>query len=807
MLSIVDVIMSDERLLDEIVTEFLLNTCRLRPKLSKCTAEAAVSCAWLLAPQHPVDEAETDLIPLTTGSVAEFYIEPMFPHIGDIDVMFHGSTLLAIPAGHPPPTQLPAEIHNYVKVFQIVDSHLPGYVYLQLRCLLTECVDDAKYNAVEHEGQRLYLSNRCYGDGSHIHGPAHLAVRQGSLLSVDCVVCVRCLVWPLQAADWSRRHRNYDWPDSATVDRVVSNGCDVVPVAHRQCRQHEWMSTHQWRLSFSRAEIVLLNSWMPVQQIVYHMLRVFMKTERLTDSADNSGAGKLNNYHIKTLMLWACELKPKSWWTNDLNLVRICVQLLHTLADWLTDARCQHYFINNCNLIDNSFNVTNIGHLASIDKRWLSMWFTENYIRKCSQMCPYNISRLFDDASTCIQLQNAVTEIVAWRLNNSLLESWQVCVFAEDLIPVVLRPLNARSCVYWMNELAKVDSRLSVYFTALAFLRVAARSLRHGLSDELMDILATLLGQFICGRRYSNNFTSSLLLDTAAKLMKVVANKSLSTVQLIEIELSKAYLYRALRCKDSDSDSIYFLANVYLAVLYYTTGQYQTAIDHCTLVTRSQDHSQCSSHVVQGELLPKIDDDIDNVLGLAVLYQHVRTAALNQRQPQHVSVFTTDVFAYYLHIKYISADMCDRFMQTSSTDKFKRYEMCISDTPQLFISDVLLFVSLSGLLKQKSQEPIIIPTVHNVSDLTELLQKSALGHLTTFSQLQARDFGSVATIVTTDFEALYAYKRGDYQQCLQLSTQNVHTMLYGGRVISVHLKHFAPNQFHRIKYTSFRIIR
>ena len=41
-----------------------------------------------------------------------------------------------------------------------------------------------------------------------------------------------------------------------------------------------------------------------------------------------------------------------------------------------------------------------------------------------------------------------------------------------------------------------------------------------------------------------------------------------------------------------------------------------------------------------------------------------------------------------------------------------------------------------------------------------------------------RDFGSVVTIVRTDFEAVYAYKRGDYQRCLQLSTQNVHTLLY-----------------------------
>ena len=42
----------------------------------------------------------------------------------------------------------------------------------------------------------------------------------------------------------------------------------------------------------------------------------------------------------------------------------------------------------------------------------------------------------------------------------------------------------------------------------------------------------------------------------------------------------------------------------------------------------------------------------------------------------------------------------------------------------------------------------------------------------------ARDFAFVVTYVTTDFEALYAYKRGDYQRCLQLSTENVDTLFY-----------------------------
>ena len=314
--------MNDERVLEGIVTKFLLNTCRLRPQLSRPVVEAALRCLHAAAAQHPADEAEADIIPLTTGSVAEFYIEPMLPHIGDVDVMYHLSTQLAIPRRHPPPTQLPAEFHDYVQVVEIIDSHLPGYLYLQLRYLLTECVNDDMFTAVEYDEEAYYL-NMSQSDITNIHGPAVVTVRSG-FLPVDAVQCVRCLLWPSQAADWPTRHRNYGWPDSATVDRVVNNGCDVVGVAHRQCRQHEWIRKHQFRLSFSRAEIVLINSWMPVQQIVYHLLRVFMKTERSTDSADNYGSATLSNYHIKTLMLWACELKTRSWWTDNLNLLE-CV--------------------------------------------------------------------------------------------------------------------------------------------------------------------------------------------------------------------------------------------------------------------------------------------------------------------------------------------------------------------------------------------------------------------------------------------------------------------------------------------------
>jgi len=328
-----------------------------------------------------------------------------------------------------------------------------------------------------------------------------------------------------------------------------------------------------------------------------------------------------------------------------------------------------------------------------------------------------------------------------------------------------------------MTELPKTYTHLTVYFIAVVFLHVAYKISRIGFTDELMDVSATIAGQFISAHRHPSQCSSELSLSKATTLMKLVANSSRSSMQLIQIELSKAYLYRALRCKDPENNSIYCLANVYLAVLYFTTGQYRTALDHCTLVMRSQDHSECSSHVVQGELLPKIDDDIDNVLGLAVFYQYIRTAALNQRQTQYVSIFTTEFFAHCLNTRYLSV--------THLGDEVHQFRKYLCRT-QLFITDILALKSgiknfhcQSTAAHISQQQTLSRPTTDlDTSGLTELLQQSAVEHLTTYRQLMARDFSSIATIVTTDFEAMYAYKHGDYQRCLQLSTQNIHTLLY-----------------------------
>ena len=134
--------MADFRVYDELVTDFLLSTCRVHQWLNiDAVAAVTADCATV----HASSEDEANRIPVRTGSAAEFHIQPPLSCVGDRDVMWHFSTELAIPAGTSPPTQLPDEFHSRVKVYEIVDSEFPGYVYLVWSYLLTECICCSAY--------------------------------------------------------------------------------------------------------------------------------------------------------------------------------------------------------------------------------------------------------------------------------------------------------------------------------------------------------------------------------------------------------------------------------------------------------------------------------------------------------------------------------------------------------------------------------------------------------------------------------------------------------------------------------------
>jgi len=606
-------------------------------------------------------------------------------------------------------------------------------------------------------------------------------------MSLDNVFSVRCLVWPPQAARWSGRARPHGCPDANTVDLVVADGCHVVPVSHRLCRDDEWTGSRQYRLSFSTAELKLINNWTPLQQLVYHVLRTVLKIAGITTDSETT---VVSNYHIKTLMMWAAELHPADWWNSGNScLVSAAARLLDTLASCLARRYCQHYFVDDANLFvltaDQFRHVESvIAKLRSIsDVNQLATVLWDKYVRPCVfQVCPSDVVELFYDDR---DVDEALSAVAAWRCSTLREKSWRTIDSCSHSIErcVYEMSLTARSCRYFMERLHDADRRLVVHFVGVACLHVAYRlatgntdKVRH--RDQLLDALSVIF----CspGDVSSWQRGSPTPMTKAGVLLKAVAHTWFdkhSVDRLVQVELSKAYLYRYL--SSNSISGVFCLANVYLAAMYYEQELYEMAIDHCKLALAPTAQEQCD-RLVQAELLPQIDD-VDGVLGVCVLYQFIRAGALSRRQQRgpYFGVLSTHLFANFLHVFCLSHRPESDKKQLALSGQLQRYRDSFLNYKQPLVSDVLLFQLTTAKLRvspgtqpSNDQHRRSFPT-WNSSKLVDLLTRLAVERMTTFREIQMRDFGGDIISGTTDFLAIDAFRRGFYIDCMRLCQNNI----------------------------------
>jgi len=823
------------------VSEFLRNSCQLCPSNRVSFANYFRGVSYPITRPNGVN---CKLLPVSTGSIAEFYIKPMLSCIGDIDVMYHYSNDLAIPQWHPPPTQLPADFENCVKVYEIINSPIPGYVYLYLTYIISRNMPNDEYVIAECVSSRnAVLNNELHLFGEReieIHGPAYMfssySLTEQSLPNIfgqpgliDAVPCIHCFVWPPQAADWPKRPKKCGWPDLATVSCVVSKGCDLVGVSHRLCREDEWMSKHQWRLSFSRAEVVLLNSWMPEQQIVYHMLRVYAKTELLIRNTLNCGTYMLCNYHIKTLMLWDCELNQQHWRNDGFTLIRKSLRLLQFLEEWLTKMHGQHYFVNSVHFHD-YFDTSCIDTIAAVVRsstaESLAKWFGDNYIRKCAKLCPDTVSFLCSDLVTSEIPTDTLGVIMQFRdhvCSQTFVNHWFYSfVLFFFLVPMLNRlKTTASECPSTVQDqvlfpttlrLPQLDKHAlqAIYYMIM----VSNYSHRFKYKTLMWDIITPVICaqctsaderyRLQCFSVESSALHSVSYFQKATVLMELVANKQRSTCRLVLIELSKLHLWRALQCDNSESDSVRCLALMYLSVLYYTTGKYQMAIYHCTLKMDLQGHAQCcmcSSHVVEGKLLPKIDDNIDCVLGLVVFYRYTLAAIFKRLQTKQVGIFTLELFAHYFTIKHLLFARCHCLPKFQEKKQYKCYlheeiKSCFSiilTSKHLYISDLMLCKLSSNSCQQCHRGRSNTATWNSTADIcrkqmANLITELSLEQLLTHHRLMlSSNMESMNASNRSDFLALYLYRCRLIEQCRQLCHKRVRVLINADRCDIPHM--------------------
>src|SRR6218665_954248 len=341
---------------EEMASEFIVNTCQLIPKSFSITSDYMHD---LIMTKKPAPKEYTILC----GSSAEFYICALQTCPGDTDFLLCNADELAFAGDFP---ALPSDMTGLADTIQCykIESYqrYPGFVRLRL---FGELNYNWKYKEYDffhatlpglHIGINLasvatsYWYHRPGRPKSNIRswpgivsGPA-IRCYTDSVIHMDSVKSLFCPQWPKEAEHWPIRSRKYGWPLIDTISEVVQNGCHVVYVQHRSCRDDKL----QWRLSFSLAEVILLQSWTKIQQIVYHLLRFVVNKELIQKDCPKEDE-VLCTYHVKTLMLWTCEDMPPEWW-NSASIISICCEMLKRLSEWLTRRCCPNYFIPGANL-------------------------------------------------------------------------------------------------------------------------------------------------------------------------------------------------------------------------------------------------------------------------------------------------------------------------------------------------------------------------------------------------------------------------------------------------------------------------
>src|SRR6218665_2393644 len=341
---------------EEMTSFFIMGTCQL---LSKSFSPSHDDMNSLLTSHNSISKQRV----IVCGSQAEFYIRPLNTCITDIDVLFSPTDELACIGNIP---VLPSDISGLsdtIGFFEIESYYaFPGFVRLRFlgemkynwkhkEYKLDRKVNLGFYKTIDRtRNLHLYLevNNRLPSKNKLPRVTSGPAIKtpydSASSPESDVVICVFCPQWPRDAQTWPLRPRNNKWPTNDTISEVVRNGCHVVYAQHRASRD----DILQWRLSFSVAEVILLQSWTKTQQLVYHLLRFFAKKELIKKDCSKEDE-ILCPYHLKMLMLWTCEEMSPEWWDSS-PVIAVCGELLKILSDWIKRRYFPNYFITEANL-------------------------------------------------------------------------------------------------------------------------------------------------------------------------------------------------------------------------------------------------------------------------------------------------------------------------------------------------------------------------------------------------------------------------------------------------------------------------
>ncbi|XP_033747844.1 uncharacterized protein LOC117332888 [Pecten maximus] len=223
------------------------------------------------------------------------------------------------------------------------EGQLAGIQSIPLKNSLVETENGVFASSDMYREQFISALNQHVSDLFASNGPS--CATKSALLDIDLVYCFQCDSWPLEAKEWITRSRLYGWPHQRLIDKIVLNGCHIVPVGDK-CSDDTLL---QWRISFISAERMLVHSFNHVQFKVYFLLKYFLKQLKDTLKEVIGDDDILCSYFLKTVLFYAMESSDQTFW-QDKNLFNCFWFCFNILIAWVRAGYCPNYFIPTNNM-------------------------------------------------------------------------------------------------------------------------------------------------------------------------------------------------------------------------------------------------------------------------------------------------------------------------------------------------------------------------------------------------------------------------------------------------------------------------
>ena len=492
-------------------------------------------------------------------------------------------------------------------------------------------------------------------------------------VTIDHVQAVFCPVWPSVADEWTQRARQHGWPTNELIKDIVSAGCHLVGKPHLKNVENK----HEWRFSFSKAELLLLTSWNPNQLYIYHILRLVK--HRLIQACGGSDKTSMSTYHFKTLMLWACEHKSVTFWDEE-NTVASIKELLVDMVVWLNEKRCPHYFIPSNNILDVIPNDeelhTETQFLVEIETNEALIHLVHKIPRACSECelditCPnstllYTLFRFYHYNNNYFPRDQDISANIQ-RMKKKRLKQEMVHVFTaiqnQALFLKSSSPLSRRIAL-----LQKIDDSFETIIktrdsgltrirlsskNGIMFLRsVGIESNHHSIDDGRQGRYAASV---VCSNRSTDPHLQHFKLPTATTLMKALYKTA------EEMHLGPSLIH-----------GLAFAANYY----YATRRDYQRAVRLCETGLNSpyvRRTSQAFPFTFASDFAILFDTSMQTVLGFLLLF----TRELKPSN-RHLKVCVrVSVLIFFRYILLQCFRMSQSWDDVSSTSTDLRYgQLC-----------------------------------------------------------------------------------------------------------------------------------